>query len=306
MEQMMIEPKDILDCVVIGAGPAGLMAGIYLQRYLRKIAIIDDQQSRAATIPLSHNYPGFPFGITGVELLKRLREQLENYNGSVIHDTVIRIEKNTSHFQIHSLKGRFNCHKVIIATGVCDIEPSLPNLRETVRRGLIRHCSICDGYEVRDQHIGVIGTGIKGINEALFLKTYSKHITLLTLGQRSSFASVKLRQLTKADIKIVRAHIKAVEFNDNKITSLTTQKGETYLFDTIYSTLGSIVKSKLAIDLGVKHQQQYLIVNHHNETNVPGVYAIGDVVKGLSQICVATAGAALAATHIHNSLRTNQ
>ncbi len=294
--------EKLLDCLIIGGGPGGLTAGIYLKRYRRTITIIDNGLSRAETIPRSHNYPGFPSGISGSKLLSQLKLQLHRYQGKVIRDTIQEIRKEKNIFKIKGVKRHYASRTIILATGARDIEPSLPNLRDTVRRGLIHHCPICDGYEAIDQHIGVIGIGNKGVQEALFLRTYSPHITLLSLGQEVNYSSQKRRLLAQAGITLITKGVKSVDCSAKKIHSITTQDGCTYVFDSIYSALGSIVNSDLAIKLGAKHQEQCLLVNQYQETNVKNLYAVGDVVKGLSQICVAMSGAAIAATRIHNKL----
>lgn len=295
--------KKVVDCAVIGAGPGGLTAAIYLRRYRRDIIIIGNDESRASLIPLSHNYPGFPEGIPGKELLKRLATQLKTYGTEVTNDTVINLKKNGAQFEIIGNKIRILANKVILATGVIDIEPALPNLKDAVKNGLIRHCSICDAYEVIDQKIGVIGTGNKGIGEAIFLKHYSPKVTLLTLGDQNNISSKKLAELATAGIELIQDPISKVEVNDMTISSLITQSGEVHEFDTIYSALGTIVRSNLAIQLGAKNINHFLLVDNHQETSVAGLFAIGDIVLGLNQICVATAHGAIAATQIHNSLR---
>lgn len=292
-----------LDCVIIGGGPGGLTAGIYLKRYRRNVVIIDDGNSRAAMIPLSHNYPGFPNGISGTSLLQRLRRQFHGFHGDIINDTIKEIKKENDEYYVLGMTGNYRAKTVILATGARDIEPTLPNVRDAVRRGLIHHCPICDGYEAIDRHIGVIASGDKGCQEALFLRTYSPTITLLSLGETLTYSKAKLAQLKKCGISIVTSSVKYVECSEKHINAITTHDGHTYGFDVIYSALGSIINSNMAIKLGAKNSDYYLLVNQQQQTNLPGLYAVGDVVKGLSQICVATAGAAIAATAIHNKLK---
>lgn len=299
MESNMTHER--VDCIIIGAGPGGLTAGIYLARFRRRVIIIENGRSRASLIPTSHNFPGFPKGISGKKLLLRLRKQLSVYEVPIIFDTVNNIKKKGHDFIVESMKTTLHTQKIILATGVLDIEPTLPNLMDAVRNGLIRHCSICDAFEVIDQKIGVLGTGNKGIKEAQFLAHYSPDITLLTLGD-SSISEKKSDELANAGIKLIKDPLAKVCLVEGKIASLVTQNGAIYEFDTLYSALGAIVNSKLALQLGAKHINHYLLVNDHQETSIKGLFAIGDIVLGLNQICVATAHAAIAATQIHNSL----
>lgn len=291
----------IIDCVIIGAGPAGMTAAIYLARFRRNIVIIGNGQSRASLIPLSHNYPGFPKGINGKILLKRMEKQLESFGVEIVNDTIQKVIKKSHYFEISGNNTLLVAKKMILATGVADIEPDLPNLKDTIRKGLIRHCSICDAYEVINQKIAVIGTGNKGIKEALFLRDYSPDITLLTLGE-NTLSGKKLNDLNKAGIKLLTDPIHKAELEKNEISKITLQNGKVYQFDTVYSALGAIVNSSFAVQLGAKNINQYLLVDDHQETSVAGLFAVGDLVLGLNQICVATAQGALAATQIHNSL----
>lgn len=295
--------EEIKDCVVIGSGPGGLTAAIYLKRFRRDILIIGNEQSRAALIPITHNYPGFPDGISGVALLKRLERQLLHYDLSIINDTVVNIIKVTEGFEVIGNNIRVISKKIVLATGVCDIEPTLPDLKDAVKKGLIRHCPICDGYEIRDQHIGVIGYGNIGMREALFLRTYTPHITLFTLGD-SSISGKKLADLDAKGINLAVDPIHKVIIEDEVITQLVTLAGNIYRFDCLYSALGSVIRSTLAISLGAKNINHQLLVSDQQETSIPGLYAVGDIVCGLNQICVATAQGAIAATNIHNSLET--
>ncbi len=296
----------VLDCIIIGAGPGGLTSAIYLKRYRRNIMVVGNGQSRASLIPTSHNYPGFPEGISGKELLQRLQQQLGHYDTGITQETIVRIKKSDHRFEVQGNSGNYLARTVILATGVIDMEPKLPNLVDTIKKGLIRHCSICDAYEVIDLNIGVIGTGTNGIKEALFLRDYSPRITLFTLGDNTKISTKKLADLKDAGIKLVRDSIKEVTCKESIISSLVTQSGETYEVDTLYSALGCEVRSELALQLGAKNINRFLLVDDHQETSVAGLFGVGDIVLGLNQICVATSHGARAATKIHNSLNKNE
>lgn len=294
---------ELLDCVIIGGGPSGLTAGIYLKRYHRTTIIIDDNNSRAALIPLSHNYPGFSNGISGELLLKNLRTQYQKFQGTILHDTVNNIKRANFGFEIHTEKKMFAAQNVILATGVKDIEPSLPNLQESIKHGFVHHCAICDAYEFTNKRIGVIGSGIKGVNEALFLKTYTPDISLITLNSDENLTKHQIRKLQAGNINLILEHLSRITFYSNKTSLLITLSGKSWHFDALYSALGCIVNSSLATQLGITLLSSYIKVNKYQETSLKGLYAVGDITPGLNQLCVATSQAAIAATHLHNKLK---
>jgi thioredoxin reductase (NADPH) len=186
---------------------------------------------------------------------------------------------------------------------VIDTEPELPNLYQAVQRGLIRHCPICDGYEVRGQNIGVIGHGRDALREALFLRTFSRRVTLLSLGQPLGLNAHERADLKRASIDTIEQTVTEVRVEADRITKIVTADGRSFAFDTLYSALGTLARATNAGQLGVKLDEKgRVFVNNTQRTNVPGVYAAGDIVRGLNQISVAMGQAAVAATAIHNAL----
>ena len=191
--------------------------------------------------------------------------------------------------------------RVVLATGSVDIEPDLPDMPNAIQRGLVRYCPICDGYESRDRKIAVIGYGAHGIGEAVFIaRTYSRDVTLLTLGQVLELNPEQQARLDEHDIKIVESPVESLEIENDRISAVH-MGGKEHRFDVLYSALGLKYRSDLAISLGAEHDPSGgLIVDSHCQTTVKGLYAAGDIVRGLDQIVVGMGHAALAATHIHN------
>lgn len=294
--------QSIIDCLIVGGGPAGITAGIYLARFRRKIKLIDNGGSRTLLIAKSHNYPGFPFGINGKKLLKNLRQQFNLYSDQFITGNVLNITKAKNLFVIKTDRERILSRTVLLATGATDIEPQLPNLTQSIKTGLVRHCPICDGYEVIGKRIAVIGFGKKGRDEALFLRNYSDSVTLITLGKKQRISPIESLEIAKAKIDIVEERLLEVSTINNQIVGIVTTSGRQYHFDTIYSALGCVVHCECIKELNAEKKQKFLRVNKHQETSISGLYAAGDVVSGLNQICVATSQAAIAATDIHNHL----
>lgn len=295
---------DPLDCVVIGAGPAGLSAAIYLARFRRRFCVIDGGASRAALIPISHNHAGFPEGIAGPVLLERMAAQARKYGADIVPGTVTSLQRNADGTFVMQVDEKpIRARTVLMATGVVDIEPELPNLPQAIRRGLIRHCAICDGYEVIGHRVGVIGRGDSGLREALFLRTYTADITLLSLGQPMGLSDQELRKAQAAGIVLIEAPVASVDVQGDRIGSLTLHGGLCKPFDTLYSIMGDSARSDLAEHVGAKlDDKRCIVTNEHQASSIHGLYAAGDVVRSLDQICVAMGEAAIAATSIHNLL----
>ncbi len=292
------------DCLIVGGGPAGLTAAIYLARYRRKVVLFDNGESRVALIPESHNYPGFPHGISGPDFLRTLRQQAETYDIITISTRITALQREdvgfVAMFDGHQVKARF----VLLATGIVDESPKLPGLKEAVSDGSIRYCPICDGYEATDQRIGVLGHGNEGWSKAKFLRTYSKDVTLLSLEDSAEENEETARSLRRAHIKAA-GPVRAIERNGDEIRTLL-HGDQSLSFDVVYPVLGCSVRSDLATELGAKtNHVGCLEVDAHQRTTVDGIYAAGDVVSDLHQIAVATGHAAVAATHIHKSLPEN-
>jgi thioredoxin reductase (NADPH) len=188
----------------------------------------------------------------------------------------------------------------LLATGAQDVEPELGDVRDAVRQGLVRYCPICDGYEVRDKAIAVLGHGPRGLGEAIFIaKTYAARVTFLTLGQDLDVPAPECARAARAGVEIVHRPVQTMRTHASRIG--ITLQGEEMFFDTVYSALGLVPRSGLARGLGAKADTcGALLVDAHQRTSVPGLYAAGGVVEGLDQIVVAMGHAAVAATHIHN------
>ncbi|WP_434615663.1 NAD(P)/FAD-dependent oxidoreductase [Azospirillum sp. B2RO_4] len=297
----------MLDCLIVGGGPAGLTAAIYLARYRRKALVVDEAKSRCAWIPTSHNLAGFTGGIRGTDLLTRIRAQAESYGACIETGSVAALERlpDGRGFRAGLGDGReIDAASVLLATGVIDGQPRMPHLYEAMQRGLIRVCPICDGYEVIDRRIAVLGHGAQAVGEARFIRTYSPYVTLLTLGEPMALPVEERGELEAAGIAVIEEPVTAVAAGKDLSTRLTLDNGQILDFDTLYSALGITARSGLAQRLGAAMDGDgRLVVDRHQRSSVPGFYAAGDVVSTLNQIAVAMGEAAIAATAIHNDLR---
>jgi thioredoxin reductase (NADPH) len=298
------------DCIVIGGGPAGLTAAIYLARFHLKIRLFDCGSSRAALIPRTHNHAGYPGGIPGPELLARMLEQAESFG-------VVREPLRVSHLQrdgdgiFHLRAGPddapFTARTVLLATGVENHRPPIDDdlHAEALKRGLLRYCPICDGYEVTDNRVGVIGTGDHGMREALFLRGYTRDVTLIAPGAAHDLDRACAAALDEAGVARIDGPCGGYAIEGDRI-ALDTAAGR-MAFDSIYPALGSRIRSDLAVAAGARATGDgCLEVDDHQRTSIPGLFAAGDVVKGLDQISNAMGQAGVASTTIRNMLSEQQ
>ncbi|TCH97477.1 NAD(P)/FAD-dependent oxidoreductase [Roseococcus sp. SYP-B2431] len=303
----MTPEGDGLDVLVIGGGPVGLTAAIYLARFKRRFAVIDAGESRAASIPESHNIPFFGDGIPGSGILARIRAHAGQYGVEPRMGRVTSLLRDGAALmaEIRLRDGgrcRMSARRILLAAGSRDIEPRLPDLPDAVRRGLVRYCPICDGFEARDRRIAVIGHGTRGLAEAAFIaRTYSNDVSLLSLGEKLLLSPEELEIARRHRIRLVEEAIAGLDVRDGRIMALRTGGGAELRFDLLYSALGLHYRTELAVGLGARCDDSgALVVDGHGQTSVPGLYAAGDIVRGLDQIVVGMGQAAVAATHIHN------
>ena len=268
------------DALIIGAGPAGLAAAVYLARFRRTVLVLSDGPSRASWIPESHNTPGFPHGVGGKELLARLTAQARAFGVETRQARVDALVRRSDAFEIRGSDVAIEAPTVLLVTGVIDRLPDVPGVEAAVRRSLVRMCPICDAFEATGKRIAVLGDGGVAEREAAFLATYSDQVTVIPPGEgRLDFTEATVRW--------------------------TPPGGQASQdFDNLYLALGCAAQAALAVDCGARRDDEgALVVDAHQMTSIDGLYAAGDVVRGINQIAVATGEAAIAATAMHNRLR---
>jgi len=299
----MDEP--ILDCLIIGGGPAGLTAAIYLARFHLDILVVDGGKSRAASIPCTRNHAGFPEGIAGAELLQRMRDQACKYGAKIETEYVTKLERDEKSglFTATWGSGCARARAVLLATGVTNRRPPMDEELhdDALTRGLVRYCPICDGYEVTDKKVGVIGSDSHGVAEAVFIRSYTADVTLIAPDRSLNLKSEDQRKLKDAGIECVDGPAQAVAIPDGCIV-VDTAEGH-YTFDSVYPALGSDTHTQLGEMVGANLADDgCFLCDTHQRTSVKGLYAAGDVVHGLDQISHAMGEGGVAATTIRNDL----
>jgi thioredoxin reductase (NADPH) len=296
-----------VDCCIVGGGPAGLTAGIFLARFRRSFVLIDAGDSRASWIPRSHNHPAFPQGINGFDLLARMRQQLAEFGGAPMRGEAKAVaRREDGRFEVWVDGEAILASFLLLATGVRDRLPPVENAVEHVREGAIRQCPVCDGYEVQGQRIAVLGSGANAAGEALFLRAYTEDIALVTMGEPLGLSDEDRTRVDEAGIRVIEAPMGRLRCEPGRV-QVDLETGESLEFQSVYSGLGSRPNTGLGAMLGLELSSDgRFVTDGKQRASVPGVYAAGDAVTGLNQIAVAMAQAEVAAVDIHNALRRRE
>ncbi|MGE0528131.1 MAG: NAD(P)/FAD-dependent oxidoreductase [Bdellovibrionales bacterium] len=294
---------ELYDCIVIGAGPGGLVSAIYLQRFRRKVLLVDGGEARVQRVPRIRNLVGYPGGISGSTLLRRLHRQLRNYGGQTLKGRA-RVSQAGRTFDV-DVDGRIlRARKIILATGMKDLEPNLDNLRNLTQKGLVGYCPVCDAFDHRDQRIALLVSDNHGLKKLSFMSGYSDKL-IAVLMKEFKISSARARDLQKRQVQIVQGPLlRVTEAPSGKGVQLHVPQGPAVSVDVAYVMMGTQVPRDAIGNLPRPRRcrEGFLVVGAHQETSVPGLFAVGDCVGGLSQVSVAVGQAAIAATQVHNSL----
>jgi thioredoxin reductase (NADPH) len=302
-EVSVLSIEDMMDCAIIGGGPAGLTAAIYLGRFRRKPVVFDDGQSRVLQIPWSRNVPGFPDGVSGPDLSRRMRSQAEPYVRSFVHERVESVDRIKGGFALRSASRTIRARAVVLATGVAVTAPQLDALSLAVARGVIRYCPICDGLETEGKRVAVLAAKGTSVEEAVFLRTYAEDITLLKAAPDCILSDDQRTAAQRHGVRLESRAPKVLTLADDQL-HVEFAGGDSERFDVVYPCLGATPRSMLAVAVGAEVTPTGgILVDSRQQTNVPMLYAAGDVLEGLDQIASAWGQAAIAATAIHNRLR---
>ena len=301
--------KDLYDCIVVGAGPAGLSAALFLARYRRRVLTFHHNSPRNEYAHGVHGFLGH-HGISPAELLARGRDEVTAHGGLIVESCVTGIERLANdHFRVSTGNGNqddriFDARRILLATGLRDLTPECPGFRDFYGVS-VHHCPDCDGYECIDKRIAVLGTGTKTVGFALKLLTWTNKITLIN-EDPAGLSNDDRAKLDAFDIPVRDQNIKALEgdINSKQLQRILFTDGDALECDALFFNLGTEPASNLHEMLGCKLDEEcgLLWVDQTHQTSVEGVYAAGDITPNSQLAVVAAAEGAMAAIHIHDSL----
>lgn len=288
-----------IEVAVVGGGPAGLTAATYLRRFHRGCVLFDAGDSRARRIPQSHNCPGFPDGVSGPDLLKRMTAQALEAGVRVERGRVDAVIRDAEGFFLAAGDRRWHARAVILAVGVIDVLPEVDWAEQAIACGALRLCAICDAFEATDLRIGVYGPRAAVTTHARFLRTYSAYLTLMPTDE--AFDEVHPPPCQDSTVSVFAPGGELL-FDGARCQYRATD-GTAVTLDTVYPFLGTQDPHPLVVSASAcPDEPGETVVDAHQMTRVPGLYAIGDMVSGLNQISVAVGQAAIAANDLHQRL----
>ena len=291
------------DVVVVGGGPAGLCAALWLARYLHSVVVVDSGDPRNWETRGINGFLGHQ-GIRSPELRAIGREEGAKYGVQFVGGIVDSAVNETGELFAICLRGGtiIEAQRVLLAIGIKDVWPAIPGL-ENCYGETVHVCPDCDGYETRDKKTVVVGIGRKAVGMALALTTWTRQIVICTNGEPPDMAQPLLDQLKALNIPVLDEPIKCVLSKQSEIRGIELAGGMSLDCERLYFAIGQYPADDLGAQLGCKRDQMgRLVIDDRNHTSVRNVYAAGDIAPGPQLAIAAAASGAIAAMAIHWSL----
>jgi thioredoxin reductase (NADPH) len=295
---------DVRDVIIIGSGPAGYTAAIYTARAKLQPLIFEGSVTAGGALMQTtdvENFPGFPDGIMGPELMDSLRKQAERFGAELVSDDVTEVDLAVSPKVVKTETDTYLAHSVIIATGSRYKELGVPGEKALSGHG-VSWCATCDGFFFREQDIAVIGGGDSALEEALFLTRFGKSVTLVH--RRDSLRASKIMQERALANPKIRfqwdSEVVSME-GDGKISGLrlrNTRTGEESVLPVggVFIAIGHDPRSELFTEqLGVTAEGYIEVEGRTTRTAIEGVFACGDVVDHVYRQAITAAGSGCSA-----------
>lgn len=290
------------DLVIVGGGVVGLGAAMYAGRLNLKTVMIGDNIGGTITLTdVVENYPGFE-RLTGLELAEKLRRHAENYEVEFVESKVTDITKRGKTFVIKTDEKTYEAKSLLIATGSKHRELGVPGEKEFEGKG-VHTCALCDGYFYKDKIIAVVGGSDSAGKEALLLTQWGKKVYIIYRGDKIHPEPVNMKRIeANKKIEIInKMNVKSI-IGDKFVKGIVLDKqynGKNELtLDAVFIEIGATPMSQLAEKLGVKiNDKKEIIIDRESKTNVPGVFAAGDVVDTKFKQAITGVGEAVSAVY---------
>ena len=279
------------DVVIIGAGPGGISASLYVKRANLNVLVLYNGDSNVEQAHKIDNYYGFPGGITGTELYNNGINQAKRLGIDVKEAQVLGVENLGKHFNVKTVKGNFETKSIILSTGNKKVKPNIAGVLEFEGKG-VSYCAICDAFFFRNKNVVVIGNGEFAISEANELSHIANKVTILTNALESP----------DCEYDVMTKKIKQIS-GDTRVNKIEFEDGSFLEIDGIFIALGEAGASDFAKTLGIFQDGDNIKVNENMETNVKGVYACGNITGGLLQVSKAVYEGAIAGLSAVNYIR---
>jgi thioredoxin reductase (NADPH) len=295
--------NEIYDLIIIGAGPAGLTAGTYASRLGLRTLILDAKApgGRAVEAPIIENFPGFPKGITGNELISRMKEQVSKFGAKTkSFEEVVNLDFGREFKTVTTRKAKYSSLALIIATGTQRKKLRVPGETKFLGRG-VSYCPLCDAPFFKGLRVAIVGNAEEAVTDALFLADLAKEVLLITHEGELEIADLlKRKLLDKDNVNIVNGKVTAI-LGENvvkavKIAEFETMRERQEKVDGVFISLGGVPMTEIVRKAGIEVDERGCIkVNRWQKTNVNGVFAAGDCTCGGMQIVTSAGEGAMAA-----------
>lgn len=296
--------ENTYECIIVGAGIAGLQAAIQLGRYMHKVLVIDSEDGRSNICRGYHNILGWPDGVSGETLRELGKKQATQYGIEFIKDFVVEATKVDEKITVKTKSGKtYESTTLLLSTGIKDRIPAIKNMTPCLGVS-IYVCPDCDGYEVRNQHVLLLGSGKTGANLALTLTYWTEKITFIN--HDGEVEPTLVEKLKQKNISVINEEIDAIITElESDFRGVTLKNGQTIQGDKGFIGFGgNAVHSELAKQLGVERlENKHVLVDPRTkETNITNVWAAGDLIAHSEQVTIAMADGCQAAIWIHKRL----
>ena len=318
MNTKKINPEDLYDVIVIGGGPAGLTAAIYLSRAKYRVLILEKEQF-GGQITITNevvNYPGIG-KTSGKALTDTMRRQAEAFGAECLLTEAKGLDISDEVKTVHTSRGDFHCLGILIATGAHPRTIGFKGEEEHKGQG-VAYCATCDGEFFTDKNIFVVGGGFAAAEESVFLTKFARHVTILVRGDDFSCAASvadkaknheKITVITNTIVEEVSGEngLNYIRYKNTKTDQITEHRAENGDFFGVFVFAGYTPDTELVKDIIELNEHGYIVTDSQQKTNIEGIYAAGDVcIKPLRQVVTATGDGALAATELEKYVATVQ